>query len=479
MMTNLPTLTPITSLWMHQLMGDKSILNALVHKYGSPVNIHHTDSMEENYNSYYNVFAELELKHKIFFARKANKTKVVTQKAYALGMGIDTASLQEYTQCLDMGIPASALIVTAAVKNRRLVEKAVHHGSLLILDNKDECELVQAVAQEQHKKAIVGFRISGFFLNEKRLYSRFGFDLLAITEFITANLIESDNYKLLEYHGLHFHLNGYSIEERKFALTQCLAFAQLLSKKGLRTDFIDIGGGILMNYLKNKAEWDHFNLQLRKAIGEKTTEITFENQGLGLEVVNGVLQGELKTYPFWSPVTKGNFVRKILSHQTHTGETLGDISKKLGIEIRIEPGRSLLDQVGLTIAKVAFRKLDSRDNWLVGLEMNMTQLLSGSADFLVDPVVLYQEQDFEGEPVAVFFTGAYCLERDIILKRKIALPKLPKIGDLVIFINTAGYMMHFFESSAHLFPLATNLVWNRTVENGKIDLAHFQNDENL
>lgn len=479
MMTNLPTLTPLTSLWMHQLMGDKSVLNALVHMHGSPINIHHADSMEENYNSYHNVFEEFGLSHKIFFARKANKTKAVALKAYALGMGIDTASLQEYTQCLDMGIPATDLIVTAAVKNRRLVEKAVHHGSLLILDNEDECVLVQAVAEEQNKKAIVGFRISGFFLNEKRLYSRFGFDLLAITEFITANFIESDKYNLLKYAGLHFHLNGYSIEERKFALTQCLAFAQLLSKKGLKTDFIDIGGGILMNYLKNESEWDYFNMQLRKAISGKTTEITFENQGLGLEELNGDQQGELKTYPFWSPVTKGDFVRKILRHQTHSGETLGDISKKLGIEIRIEPGRSLLDQVGLTVAKVAFRKLDSRGNWLVGLEMNMTQILSGSADFLVDPVVLYQEEGFEGEPVAVFFTGAYCLERDIILKRKIALPKLLKVGDLVIFINTAGYMMHFFESSAHLFPLATNLVWNRTIENGKIDSAHFQNDENL
>jgi len=56
---------------------------------------------------------------------------------------------------------------------------------------------------------------------------------------------------------------------------------------------------------------------------------------------------------------------------------------------------------------------------------------------------------------------------------------LPQVGDLVIFVNTAGYMMHFFESSAHLFPLATNLIWNRTTENDKIHSAHFQNDENL
>ncbi|MDR7131056.1 diaminopimelate decarboxylase [Algoriphagus sp. 4150] len=478
-MTNLPSMTPITSLWMHELMEEKTVLNELLEKYGSPINIHQVDPMEINFTSYRNVFEEFELKHKIFFARKANKTKGAVQKAHSLGMGIDTASLREYTQCLEMGIEASDLIVTAAVKNRKLIEKAVHHGSLLILDNEDECDLVQTVAEEQNKKAAIGFRISGFFLNEKKLYSRFGFDLLEIDDFITKNFIESSRYTLLDYKGLHFHINGYSIEERRFALAQCLAFSQLLSKKGLKTEFIDIGGGILMNYLKNESDWDYFNQQLRKSVGKKTSEITYENQGLGLETMGGIMHGELKTYPFWSPVTKGDFLREILSHKPHSSDSLGEIAKKLQLEIRMEPGRSMLDQVGLTVARVAFRKVDSKGNRLVGLEMNMTQMLSGSADFLVDPFVLYQKEEAEEDAVEVYFTGAYCLERDILLKRKIALPKLPQVDDLVVFVNTAGYMMHFFESSAHLFPLATNLIWNRTTENGKINSAHFQNDENL
>ncbi|HCV81197.1 MAG TPA: diaminopimelate decarboxylase, partial [Zunongwangia profunda] len=57
---------------------------------------------------------------------------------------------------------------------------------------------------------------------------------------------------------------------------------------------------------------------------------------------------------------------------------------------------------------------------------------------------------------------AYCLERDVLLKRKVTLPKLPEIGDVVVFVNTAGYMMHFFETQAHLFELAPNLVYTET-----------------
>ena len=87
----------------------------------------------------------------------------------------------------------------------------------------------------------------------------------------------------------------------------------------------------------------------------------------------------------------------------------------------------------------------------------MSQLKSSSADFLLDPFVSYQHRKSNAEPVRVYFTGAYCLERDILLKRKIMLPQLPEIGDAVLFVNTAGYMMHFFETEAHLFERAQNL----------------------
>lgn len=96
----------------------------------------------------------------------------------------------------------------------------------------------------------------------------------------------------------------------------------------------------------------------------------------------------------------------------------------------------------MTLAKVIFRKKYMYGRWLIGLEMNMSQLKSSSADFLLDP--LFSSESLEEKPVEVYFTGAYCLERDIVLKRKIALPDLLQIGDVIGFLNTAGYMMHFF-----------------------------------
>ncbi|MGX7835821.1 hypothetical protein ACWKSR_11785, partial [Campylobacter fetus subsp. venerealis] len=84
-------------------MEETAVLHQLLEKHGSPINIHYTEAMEANFRSFHQVFEELGLSSKIFFARKANKTKAVVHKAHELGMGIDTASYQEYIQCIEMG----------------------------------------------------------------------------------------------------------------------------------------------------------------------------------------------------------------------------------------------------------------------------------------------------------------------------------------------------------------------------------------
>ena len=59
------------------------------------------------------------------------------------------------------------------------------------------------------------------------------------------------------------------------------------------------------------------------------------------------------------------------------------------------------------------------------------------------------------------------------LKRKIKFPNFPAIGDIVCFINTAGYMMHFYESQAHLFDLARNLFATETADGWHYDLDRY------
>ena len=145
-------------------------------------------------------------------------------------------------------------------------------------------------------------------------------------------------------------------------------------------------------------------------------------------------------YPYYIELKKGNALKYILNAERKINVSIADELVEKGIELRIERGRSLLDQVGVILGRVAPVKKDARNDYLVGLEMNMSQLASGSRDFLVDPVHRrrYSEQSAKAYG---YLTGAYCLERDIILKRKLEFKTVPRKGDLLLFINTAGYMM--------------------------------------
>ena len=348
----------------------------------------------------------------------------------------------------------------------------------IILDNEDECVLTQAVAKRLNKTANVGFRISGFTVDGEKLYSRFGFDVEAVVDFAASYVGQHKSFDALNVIGLHFHLDGYSTHERSVSLLQSIKVAKALKEKGFPISFIDIGGGILMNYLQYESEWNFFNDTLKSAVANENNNLTFNDNGLGYRLEDGQLRGKLNTYPYFNSINKESFLREVLDFlDSESGLTVASLLRNNNFEIRIEPGRSLLDQVGITIAKVIHRKKDAKGQNLVGLEMNMSQMMSSSADFLLDPYILYNSKVNESDSVDVYFTGAYCLERDVLLQRKISLPRLPEIGEFVAFVNTAGYMMHFFETEAHLFELTKNLIF--TGSNAKLSFFQFIDDSKI
>jgi diaminopimelate decarboxylase len=460
MSTKHPKLTPIVHPWIKDITSHESLLHSWIDQYGSPINIHNLISFGQNYLRFNRIFHKYGVSSRVFFARKANKSKCFVWAANEYGFGVDTASLNEIKECIQAGLNAERITITAAVKNRELLTYAVENQIPVVLDNEDECDMLQQILEEKDKTLAVGFRISGFIYAERKLYSRFGFDLSELPQFLQNNLHPTGKYNRFRYKGLHFHLSGYSIDERIAALSQTIDLSEQISSDKFKTSYIDIGGGILMNYLRSAEEWDQFHNTLKKSLSSENEEITFRKDPLGLIQIEEKVYGEAKVYPYFNLINQDKFIEKVITGQMN-GVPLYRHLKQKQIELRIEPGRSLLDQCGITIAKVAFRKKDSEGRNLIGLEMNRTQMFSSSADYLLDPIFIPKTKKNE-QTSEVYFVGSYCLEQELILKRKIVLPQTPEIGDLICFVNTAGYMMHFYESEAHLFDLAKNLVVEKT-----------------
>lgn len=458
--TNHYNLTPIVAAWVKDLTAHRKLLDKAIIQYESPLNIHCKDNFEANIKSYSSLLSSYDLPHKIYFARKANKCLVFPWTSHQMKQGIDTASYREVAQCLEAGIPPDRIVCTAAVKNRKLLELLVESDIEIVLDNADEIDLLDEVCRHLDKEASVIIRLCGFTKEQQILPSRFGFPLNEAYSLIADRIGKVGKLPFFKYKGLHFHLNGYDYSERAIALHQSCELIERLNNVDIKTYSIDMGGGLLMNYLSDEQEWLNFHEALKQALMGEIPAITYGNDGLGLIVDQNRIIGNMNVYPYFNKINKESLLKKILNVQ-FKGRFLHEIIRGLDVELRMEPGRSLLDQCGVTVAKVAFRKRDTADNLLIGLEMNRTQLRSSSADFLSDPIHLKKDiKEDEKQEAYGYLVGSYCLEQEHILKRKIRFEHMPQIGDLFVFVNTAGYMMHFYESEAHLFPLAKNLIYN-------------------
>ncbi len=428
----------------------------MIDEYGSPINIHNKGEFHENILSYQTVGESLNLDLEIYFARKANKCKTFVSEAKKANIGVDTASFQELSDCIDVGISREKIVLTAAIKSKKLLELAVKNEVVIVLDNYDELQLLQSICQNLSTRSKVALRVSGF-LFEDALPTRFGIGLEEVRTLLIQQFKPEGEFSQLDFQGLHFHINGYSIQQRAISLVQTIHLVDELSDSGIQTKFIDIGGGFLVNYLESEEEWNEFHQELKMAILGKSKPITFRNDPLGMFYHNGEILGSPKVYPYYNDHPKEIFLRQIMESKFDGNTKIFEALNSRKIQLRIEPGRSLLDQTGITVAEVMFRKTNSQKDNFIGLAMNRTQLKSSSEDFLLDPFFIAQENPQEAIPFEGYLVGAYCLEQEMILKRKISLPWLPAVGDMICFVNTAGYMTHFYESQAHLFDLAKNL----------------------
>jgi diaminopimelate decarboxylase len=407
--------------WMSSACSKPKMLARWVDDHGSPLNLIHPGPMARNAAELAAAADALDVRFEIFFARKGNKSLALVDEAHRLGLGIDVASDCELSQTLSRGFPPQRVIVTAAVKPPALLRSCLDQSVTVVLDNDDELQQLLAMAGDRQTPVAVRLAPTP---PAGRTPSRFGFEFGAALEAASQVRVS----------GVHFHLNGYDAEERVAAITESLQLIDALRARGHSPTFLDIGGGNPVNYISSATQWHQFWDEHRL---EPTT---FERHPLA------------RVYPYHQQPVGGEWLTRVLE------PVAGELNRR-HLTVRCEPGRALLDGCGMTIARVQFRKRRADGEWLIGVEMNRTQCRSGSDDFLVDPLVLQPHESApRTEPIEGFLVGAYCIERDLLSWRRLSFSNGIAVGDLIVFPNTAGYLMHLLESRAHQMPLAANLV---------------------
>lgn len=434
--------------WMEELLSNPVLCKELIDTHGSPVNVHNYTSMGGNVGELRAAAAEHAIDFQIYFARKANKTLGAIDRAVDQGCGVDVASLNELRQCLERGVPADSMIVSAAVKSRALLQLAIASGVTISLDNEDELRSAIDLADSQGATVTVALRLA--VEHPDIPATRFG---LPASQWLAAL---SEPVPSLHVAGIHFHLNGYNARARSLGIQEALRLIDQLKTLGHAPSFVDMGGGIPMSYLDNAEQWERFWSRLAE-LPHGDESLTWKSDRLGTS--DGTPGSGV--YPYHQKLTRGEWLGTVLDYVPEADEaSIAGMLRAAQIQLRCEPGRSLMDGCGLTLSEVAFTKKRSDGVPLVGLHMNRTQCRSTSADFLLDPVLVHSGQLSKKRSFdSAFLVGAYCIEEELLLRRRFEFPVGVAAGDIVAFPNTAGYLMHIVESASHQLPLAANVMW--------------------
>lgn len=443
--------------WQRGLCDRPAVVRDLLSAHGSPVNVLSVAPLWRNANELRDAAEAAGVSLRLYFARKANKAVCFVDEARRRGLGVDVASERELGQTLSRGVPPEDVIVTAAVKPRGLLALGARHGVTVAVDNIDELRLLRAVAADGGRKVPVALRIAPAITGQT---SRFGFPVRDVP----AVLDGFDPEGPLDLKGIHFHVDGYGAAERITGIDQSLQLVRVARERGHRPEFIDIGGGIPMRYLDDARQWSAFWDAHRAALRGGGAPVTFDGHGLGLVHAGDDIVGRPNVYPSAPSRIRGEWLSEVLAGTLSTGRTVAAALCDAQLRLHCEPGRSLLDGCGVTFARVEFRKRDSQGRWFIGLAMNRTQCRSTADEFMVDPILVpapdaedARTRADEG-PIDGYLVGSYCIERELLMWRRLHFPSGVRVGDAVAFPNTAGYLMHILESTSHQIPLARNIV---------------------
>nr|VDG63796.1 Diaminopimelate decarboxylase [Streptococcus thermophilus] len=426
-----PPMTARIEPWAEELTSDYNGCRNLLEEFSSPVNVLNPEPMLANVDELVSAGASMGVEVKVFFARKANKGLVFVDTMRNAGHGVDVASENELRQVLNRGVPGERIILSAAIKSDALLELAVANGVVISADNVTELERIIAIASG--RTALVAPRLAPD--PETMPPTRFG-----ERSHVWAQRL-SEPSGTIRVAGVHVHLHGYAAADRSAALRECVGLVDKLRASGHDPQFIDVGGGVPMSYLDDEEQWNHAQDSLRAMREGYAEPFTWKGDPL------------LNTYPYWQRPVRGAWLRDVLA------DGVAQELTSRGLRLHLEPGRSLLDGCGLILATVEFTKHRSDGLPLVGLAMNRTQCRTTSDDYLVDPILVTDEPGSSDEEVEAFLVGAYCIEDEVILRRRIRFPRGVRAGDIVAIPNTAGYFMHILESASHQIPLAKNVVW--------------------
>lgn len=303
-------------------MLSRQVASKLVQK-ETPFYFYDMDLLRQTLDSV--VWAASRYNFKIHYAIKANFDPRILKVIKEYGLGIDCASGNEVKCAIEAGFDPKSIVYAGVGKRDKEIRYAIEHGIFAInCESLQELEVVNQIAGEMGKVVDCALRVNpdidpktNHCIDTGQADSKFGISYEKVLE--QAEWIQS--LKNLNIRGMHLHI-GSQIRELhvfQYLCDKVNVITENLSAKGFVLDFVDVGGGLGINY----------------------------------------------DMPENEPVPNFASVFAIINGNLKVGNR----------EIHFEFGRSLVGECGELITKVLYRKDTATGKKLVIVDASMTELI--------------------------------------------------------------------------------------------------------
>ena len=371
-----------------ELLADSVPLSRLAEQYGTPLYVYSATAIRQRYQQFDEAFSACE--HTICYSVKANSNLSILRLLASLGAGFDIVSGGELHRVLKASRKSAASVVFSGVgKLADEIDLALRSGILLFnVESPSELQLLAARATHLRKTARFAVRVNPDVDARTHPYistglheHKFGVPMRDAPELYNQGAAS----RYLKAAGVSVHIGSQILDIDPFreAMQRVASLVRSLRNASYEINYVDAGGGLGISYAKTP---------------------------------------------------RGSFPARVKAYAAAIVRPL----QRLGVNVLLEPGRSIIGPAGALITRVIYRKRNDGKQFLI-VDAAMNDLMRPSlygAHHEIVPVTL---DTGSGELTKFDIVGPVCESGDFFARNR-EMPAASE-GDLLSILDAGAYGM--------------------------------------
>ena len=276
-----------------QLFAEEVALKDVADAYGTPTFVYSRATLERHANAYINSFKTMS--GLVCFSVKALSNISILKTLKKSGCGFDIVSGGELHRALLAGADPKKIIFSGVGKSKEEMTAGIEANILSFnVESQQELQRLGKVAAAMERTAPVAIRFNPNvdagvheFTKTGRGSDKFGVSIEAAMDLV-KECFKNDNLNLV---GLTCHIGSQIMELKGFqdAAKQALELLVELDKLNINLDFVDMGGGLGVNYVDEKTIQPYELIQCYEKIFANRNERLILEPGRSISANAGIM----------------------------------------------------------------------------------------------------------------------------------------------------------------------------------------------